>query len=181
MPDPPQRPYLSLYMDGAMKDPAQARSGILIALTVLGLGAITTASADVHSGSSSGRGSGAPIAVLASAPGDAKPELDLSKLPPSSPEQLGLSRHLKQIGALFYGAWWCPACSRQKALFGKQAATALPYVECDRVPSDRDVCIAAEIKAFPTWVLQGKERLVGVQSLDELKRWSGYDARSGGR
>ena len=138
-----------------MQHPAQARSGILIALTVLALGAITTASANDHGG-------------------NGKLDRGLSTLPVSNPEQLGLSRHLKQIGALFYGAWWCPACSRQKALFGKEGGSQLPYVECDRVPSDRDVCIAAKIKAFPTWELKGKERLVGVQSLDELKDWSGY-------
>lgn len=151
-----------------MQHPAQARSGIVIALTVLVLGAITTASANDQGGN------GGAAAVLTAAAGSGKPDPDLSTLPASNAEQLGLSRHLKQTGALFYGAWWCPACSRQKALFGREGMSLLPYVECDRVPSDRDVCVAAEIKAFPTWVLKGKERLIGVQSLDELKSWSGY-------
>lgn len=123
-----------------MQHAAPARSGVLIGLTVLLLGTLTTASA----------------------------------APAASDEQLGLSRHLKSVGALFYGAWWCPACTRQKAVFGEQAAQELPYVECDRVPSDRERCEAARIKAFPTWDLKGKERLTGVQSLEELKGWSGY-------
>ena len=95
-------------------------------------------------------------------------------LPASDAEQLAFSRYLKQIGALFYGAWWCPACMRQKALFGEQAVQELPYVECDKVAADRDRCMAAGIKVFPTWELKGKDRLEGVQSLDALKRWSGY-------
>lgn len=175
MPDHPLHPYLALHIGAPMQHSAQARSGFLIALTVLALGAITTASANDHGGH------GRAPAVLTAAADNTKPDLDLSTLPPSSPEQLGLSRHLKQIGALFYGAWWCPACARQKALFGKEGVTQLPYVECDRVPSDRDVCIAAEIKAFPTWVLKGKERLIGVQSLEELRRWSGYQPTGRGR
>jgi hypothetical protein len=124
-----------------MQHAAPARSGVLIGLTVLLLGLLTTASA----------------------------------APAANDEQLGLSRHLKRVGALFYGAWWCPACTRQKALFGEQGAHELPYVECDRVPGDRGRCEAALIKVFPTWDLKGKERLTGVQSLEELKSWSGYN------
>jgi len=136
---------------------ASVRSGLMIAATVLLLGTVATASAG---GSPAGRGQ--------------PDETTAAPLPPSSPEQLALSRHLKAIGALFYGAWWCPACSRQKALFGEQGAAQLPYVECDKVPAERERCQAAAIQAFPTWELKGKERLVGVQSVEELKRWSGY-------
>ena len=136
---------------------ASVRSGLLIAATVLLLGSVATASAG---GSPTGK-------VQAD-------ETTTAPLPASSPEQLALSRHLKAIGALFYGAWWCPACSRQKALFGEQAAAQLPYVECDKVPGDRERCQAAAVQAFPTWELKGKERLVGVQSIEELKGWSGF-------
>jgi hypothetical protein len=136
---------------------ASVRSGLLIAATVLLLGTVATASAG---GSPAAKGQ--------------PDENTTAPLPPSNPEQLGLSRHLKAIGALFYGAWWCPACSRQKALFGEQGAAQLPYIECDKVPGDRERCQAAAIQAFPTWELKGKERLVGVQSVEELKRWSGY-------
>ncbi|MBM5800518.1 MAG: hypothetical protein FJ077_06695 [Cyanobacteria bacterium K_DeepCast_35m_m2_023] len=141
-----------------MLRPAVIRSGLVIGLTLLALGSITTAS----KAGSPQRSTSAQVAS------------DEPTLPASSAEQLAVSRHLKAVGALFYGAWWCPACSRQKALFGQQGAQELPYVECDKAPKDRDRCIAAKIEAFPTWVLQGKERLVGVQSLDELKKWSGY-------
>src|ERR1043166_896516 len=36
---------------------------------------------------------------------------------------------LKDKGALFYGAFWCPHCQAQKKLFGS-SARLLPYTEC---------------------------------------------------
>ncbi len=94
-------------------------------------------------------------------------------LAPSDSGQLALMEHLRSIGAQFYGAWWCPACFRQKSLFGQQAGNRLPYVECDKTKEGRDRCQEAGIKAYPTWVL-GSKRVEGVQTIEELKRWSGY-------
>ncbi len=94
----------------------------------------------------------------------------------SNADQKALSAHLKSKGAVFYGAWWCPACFQQKNLFGKQAGNALPYLECDDDEGGRERCQAASIRAFPTWEMEGKPRLEGVQSLDELKTWSGFPA-----
>ena len=100
-------------------------------------------------------------------------------LRPSDSEQLQLTEHLRRIGVLFYGAWWCPACFRQKSLFGQQAGNQLPYVECDKTEAGRGRCRAEGIKAYPTWVL-GDKRVEGVQSLEALKRWSGFPASSPG-
>jgi hypothetical protein len=94
-------------------------------------------------------------------------------LAPSGPAQIGLGEHLRQQGYLFYGAWWCPACFRQKSLFGQQAGNRLPYVECDRSDEGRQRCDAAGIRAYPTWV-KGAERREGLLSLEELARWSGW-------
>lgn len=94
----------------------------------------------------------------------------------SNAEQEALSAHLRARGAVFYGAWWCPACFQQKNLFGKQAGNSLPYVECDENDAGRQRCQAAQIRAFPTWEMEGKPRLEGVQSLEELKDWSGFKA-----
>ncbi|MFM8278659.1 MAG: hypothetical protein ACKN89_17030 [Cyanobium sp.] len=91
----------------------------------------------------------------------------------SSPEQRSLSAFLRAQGFLFYGAWWCPACFKQKNLFGREAGNQLPYVECEKQPEQRQRCEAAGIQAYPTWV-RGGERREGVQSLEELKRWSGF-------
>ncbi len=94
-------------------------------------------------------------------------------LAPSNSAQMELSEHLRRIGAVFYGAWWCPACFRQKSLFGQQAGDRLPYVECDKTKEGRQRCQEAGIQAYPTWVL-GSKRVEGVQTIEELKRWSGY-------
>jgi glutaredoxin len=93
---------------------------------------------------------------------------------PSNANQLALSEHLRRVGAVFYGAWWCPACFKQKNLFGQEAGNQLPYVECEKKPEQRERCQALGIQAYPTWVL-GNERREGVLTLEELKSWSGYN------
>ena len=136
------------------------RSGLLIALSTVFLSAFST-------GATSGAGAAA-IAKEAHAGHGAIPS---DPLPPSNPGQKALSLELQAKGALFYGAWWCPACHQQKVLFGEAAVATLPYVECDKTEPGRQRCNAAEIKAYPTWVMKDKPRLVGVQSLEELKTW----------
>lgn len=96
-------------------------------------------------------------------------------LGPSGPRQLALVEHLRRQGFLFYGAWWCPACFRQKSLFGEQAGQRLPYLECDREEAGHRRCDQMGIRAYPTWV-HGGERREGVLSLEELSRWSGWSA-----
>lgn len=76
---------------------------------------------------------------------------------------------LKDQGALFYGAFWCPHCQQQKAMFGK-SEKLLPYVECSQ-PSGQgqlQVCVDADIKSYPTWVFADGARLDGTQSLETL-------------
>ena len=97
-------------------------------------------------------------------------------LAPSSERQKALARHLKRLGAVVYGAWWCPHCNTQKELFGAEAIELLPYVECDKDDAGRKRCQAAQIRAYPTWELNGQRRL-GVLSLEELEVWSGYSPR----
>lgn len=93
---------------------------------------------------------------------------------PSTAAQKALSEHLRRRGAVFYGAWWCPACAQQKELFGKEGSQRLPYVECAREEAGRQRCEAAELRAYPTWDLPGQPRLEGVQSLEELQVWSDF-------
>jgi hypothetical protein len=138
------------------------RTGLLIALTTVAVGGVITGSgvagaqaeAQLASGAVSGGGSPSQR---------------------STPEQLAVSAWLSRRGAIFYGAWWCPACQTQKDLFGKEGAAQLPYLECDKSDGGRQRCMDARIRAFPTWDLDGK-RLEGVQSVEELKVWSGYPA-----
>ena len=136
------------------------RSGLLIAFSTvfLSLGS---------AGATSGAGGAASAQEAPAGHGS----IPTDPLPPSNPGQKALSLELQAKGALFYGAWWCPACHQQKALFGEAAVATLPYVECDNTQAGRKRCNAAEIKAYPTWVMKDKPRLVGVQSLEELKAW----------
>ena len=54
---------------------------------------------------------------------------------------------LKDKGATFYGAFWCPHCQAQKELFGR-SEKLLPYVECSTPDGQAQlqVCIDKEIK-----------------------------------
>src|SRR3989338_1980598 len=64
-----------------------------------------------------------------------------------------LAQCLVDKGITFYGAFWCPHCQSQKALFGKKSEELLPYVECS-TPNGGDqtqVCIDAKIEGYPTW------------------------------
>jgi glutaredoxin len=131
-------------------------AGLVVALNLLSAGSGIAASAET-----------APPPGHTTSPNLGEP------LQPSSAEQLALSEHLKRKGVIFYGAWWCPACFKQKNLFGKEAGARLPYVECDKTEGGRERCEKAGIRAYPTWVL-GEERVEGVQTLEELRRWSGF-------
>lgn len=59
---------------------------------------------------------------------------------------------VKDKGAIFYGAFWCPHCQAQKARFGK-SAKLLNYVECS-TPDSRgqtQICKDVGITTYPTW------------------------------
>ncbi len=95
---------------------------------------------------------------------------------PADPKLEALAEHLDDSGAVFYGAFWCPACNDQKDVFGK-AADALPYFECS--PNGRNAgmafeCAAEEIRDFPTWII-GERRLTGIQTPEDLARYTRFD------
>jgi thiol-disulfide isomerase/thioredoxin len=78
---------------------------------------------------------------------------------------------IKNSGAQFFGAFWCPHCQDQKALFG-DAAGGLPYVECstEDKQDQTQVCKDAAITGYPTWKFSdGKEQngLVPLQQLGD--------------
>ena len=76
---------------------------------------------------------------------------------------------LTDQGVKMYGAWWCPHCSNQKALFGR-AFDNINYVECS-APGSRamnQTCKNAGIEGYPTWEFADGNRLSGEQSLEEL-------------
>ncbi|MBX4181420.1 hypothetical protein KW807_00975 [Candidatus Parcubacteria bacterium] len=59
---------------------------------------------------------------------------------------------IKDSGALFYGAFWCPHCQNQKAMFGK-SAKLLPYIECSTPDGNGQLqtCTDAGVSGYPTW------------------------------
>ncbi|MGB3405576.1 MAG: vitamin K epoxide reductase family protein [Microcoleaceae cyanobacterium] len=93
----------------------------------------------------------------------------------SAPANIALAEHLNSIDAKMYGAYWCAHCQTQKALFGKEAVSEMPYIECDASGKNPQpqLCQAAQITGYPTWEING-EQYSGVQSLNDLARVSGY-------
>src|SRR3989344_7884917 len=76
---------------------------------------------------------------------------------------------LGEKGAIFYGAFWCPHCQNQKAMFGG-SAKLLPYVECstpDR-KGQLDVCKEKQIEGYPTWIYADGTRESGEIPLARL-------------
>ncbi|MGB3768029.1 MAG: vitamin K epoxide reductase family protein [Phormidesmis sp.] len=96
---------------------------------------------------------------------------------PSGEAEVALAKHLTDIDAKMYGAYWCPHCHDQKQLFGKEAYSQFPYVECaeDGANSQAAVCQSVpEITGFPTWEVEG-QFLSGTQTLQTLAEASGYE------
>ena len=94
---------------------------------------------------------------------------------PEDPYLSALAAHLRESGAKFYGAYWCPRCEDQKELFGA-SADRLPYVEC--TPQGRNglravACLTNDVASYPTWII-GEQRVTGSISTDRLARVSGF-------
>ena len=108
--------------------------------------------------------------------GEPKPGVGWQITTDSGESEIALARHLNQIGAKEYIAWWCPHCHEQKQLFGKEAYSKINHIECD--PSGKnprpDLCSAAKIQSFPSWVING-QLYSGVQTLTELAKISKYE------
>jgi hypothetical protein len=76
---------------------------------------------------------------------------------------------IAESGAKFYGAFWCPHCQNQKALFGR-SARLLPYIECSTPDgqSQLPVCRDANVGSYPTWEFADGSRLTGEVPLADL-------------
>jgi hypothetical protein len=81
----------------------------------------------------------------------------------------GFAQCVKDSGTTFFGAFWCPHCQNQKALFGK-SAKLLPYVECSTADGkgQTQACIDKGIESYPTWEFPGGERMSRELSLQDL-------------
>lgn len=76
---------------------------------------------------------------------------------------------IKDSGATYYGAFWCPNCKNQEALFGR-SARLLPRIECSTPDgkSQLPVCQEAGIEGYPTWDFPEGGRVTGTLSLAQL-------------
>ncbi len=95
---------------------------------------------------------------------------------PEDPQLQALAIHLADEGVKFYGAYWCPRCQEQKAVF-EASAERLPYVECSsggRGSALTKACAAEKIKSYPTWII-GERRLTGLQPPKSLAAATGFD------
>ena len=99
---------------------------------------------------------------------------------PEDPMVRALAEHLKEEGAMFYGASWCPHCQEQKRLFGA-SARRLPYVECSpagpnapQAPS----CSLAGVQNYPTWVIKGRTYVGEVLTLARLAEASAFPGKA---
>ncbi|MGB3311720.1 MAG: hypothetical protein WBG32_24300 [Nodosilinea sp.] len=94
----------------------------------------------------------------------------------SSSYEAQLAQHLSAKGGVMYGAYWCPHCADQKAMF-QDAVDRLPYVECaaDGDNPQPELCQQKGIEGYPTWEIDG-QLYPGVQSLDDLADLSGFSA-----
>jgi len=95
---------------------------------------------------------------------------------PEKRELRALAEHLGRSGARFYGAYWCPHCNDQKALF-EASVKRLPYVEC--TPDGRNgpralECVTNNVNAYPTWIIGGR-RYEQIMDPPELARITDFD------
>jgi hypothetical protein len=80
---------------------------------------------------------------------------------------------LKNKGATFYGAFWCPHCQAQEKDFQmtRQALANIGlYTECSTLDASgqTQVCIDKGIKSYPTWIFADGSQLSGEIPLQQL-------------
>ncbi|MDP2704998.1 MAG: hypothetical protein U1D31_00550 [Patescibacteria group bacterium] len=96
---------------------------------------------------------------------------------PDKPGELdAFTACLKDKEAIFYGAFWCPNCANQKAMFGR-SMKKLPYIECSTPDgnSQLQACKDKGITAYPTWDFADGERVTGTIPLDYLSEKTGCE------
>jgi hypothetical protein len=85
-----------------------------------------------------------------------------------------LAQCLTSKGTKMYGAYWCTHCKEQKEMFGK-SWEFIDYVECSTPDGQGqlDVCKAANITSYPTWVFADGTRHSGPVTAEQLAEKAG--------
>jgi hypothetical protein len=105
----------------------------------------------------------------------------MAKKSPASRELDSFATCLKDQGAVFYGAFWCPHCLATKKLFGR-SADKLPYVECSTPDGNGQTpaCAEKKIESYPTWEFKDGSRLTGELTLETLSAKTSCPITPGG-
>jgi thiol-disulfide isomerase/thioredoxin len=97
----------------------------------------------------------------------------------SSSDVDAFAKCLTEKGAVMYGAFWCPHCSRVKKNFG-ESFRYINYVECDPKGENEQstLCIQKGIENYATFEFNNnpETRLVGEPSFEELAAATGCPA-----
>lgn len=82
---------------------------------------------------------------------------------------------LADSGAQFFGAYWCPHCQEQKALFDN--SRKIPYIECSTPDGQNQtqICIEEGITGYPHWKFGNGSELGGLQELSVLAEQTGCE------
>mmetsp|Transcript_27426 Transcript_27426/g.57230 ORF Transcript_27426/g.57230 Transcript_27426/m.57230 type:complete len:262 (+) Transcript_27426:2-787(+) len=94
----------------------------------------------------------------------------------STSQSIALAKYLQSTNAQMYGAFWCPHCSRQKELFGKEAWAYIDYVECSPkgYKSQFGLCTTEGVDGYPEWKFGNGKRVGGEMELMEIAKASGW-------
>jgi hypothetical protein len=91
----------------------------------------------------------------------------------STDQAIELAKVMQEKGVSMYGAYWCPHCSRQKELFGKEAWSYINYVECSpKGYGFKAVC--SNVDGYPTFKdKKGKLNFSGERGLADMAQQVG--------
>jgi hypothetical protein len=76
------------------------------------------------------------------------------------------ARCLSEKGAVMYGTNVCSHCQEQKKIFG-DSFRLVRYVDCFQNVAE---CQQKNIENVPTWIFGDGEKIIGVQSIEELSQ-----------
>jgi len=99
----------------------------------------------------------------------------------STDQDIALAKYLQSTGATMYGAFWCPHCSRQKELFGKEAWKYINYVECapKGYRTQFALCIEKSVDGYPAWTFGNGKSQGGEMELVDIAKMSGFLEKKG--
>jgi len=102
---------------------------------------------------------------------------------PSTSQAVALAKYLRGHGAKMYGAFWCPHCSRQKELFGREAWDYIDYVECAAkgYRTQFAICIEDKVEGYPAWKFGNGKSQGGEMELMAIAEMSGFLDEKGGQ